>query len=242
MPINTKSLHEQQQFDSSPAVINHKTGAQSISAILNQPNPFSDDDIRELAGAPAHGIIDYQDVPAWGNTGYDQPLPGLYFFSKHSVYITGVNRIGLCFTPPLGYVAYIKDVFFNKQAPIGMCAIMLARIVRFCLRFNITRIRLLAAGGREWETQPFGRWGGYYAWARLGFDMNLLPPDLLLATHFPYFPSHLSGCGTVQEVVQNEEGRDWWKMCGTGDFMEFDSSPASPALATLDAYLGTKGF
>ena len=240
MPLSqsNKSIFEVQHFDTNPARVIHGTPRVGNLPVIGG-NQFTDADIRDICGAVGGSTITYKVETAQRNLGSDIVPPGLYFRVTHPRYIGHANEIGLYLKAPGVYAIYIKDVDLLTVAPKGMGAIVLAKIVRFCLRNNISTIRLLGAGGRLWPDKTAGaRWWGYYAWARYGFDMKLLKNDLDLMRGFPNFPWNLSACTTVQAVVQDIAGREWWKTCGNGWFMEFDcSSSASIGCVTLENYL-----
>lgn len=242
-----KSQFEVAQFDSVPAILTFTT--QALNSVLGGNTSLVEEDVRDLAGAPSGSSIEMKQMVNWGPTGEDRPPPGLYFFVRHSQIINGANKIGLCFEPGYGVYVYIKDIFFNDHAPAGVGALSLAKIVRFCLRFGLPSIGLYAAGGRLWQDiihQPtgasMGRWMGYYFWARCGFDMELLPHDSDLFSEFRY-PANLAGCARVSQVLKEAGGVDWWRVCGSGSFMGFDtSSDKSQSIARLEAYLAEKGI
>lgn len=251
MPVvlkNNKSAFEQEHFDRHPAVVDFPL--QHLQQHLNQPVCFDDNDIRNLAGAPCGSRIACKYVASWSDSGDDRPKPGLYFLVRHPAIINGNNAIGLCWGGPgIGYTIYIKDVFFNGQAAAGIGPLALAKIVRFCLQFDIRKIELLAAGGRTWPDirnaggVSLGRWAGYYFWARCGFDMPLQAQDRSLFQYFQRHPAHLINCTNVRDVIKEISGREWWKVCGTGCFMEFDcTTPRTASVQMLEAYLAEKGI
>jgi hypothetical protein len=238
MSINLKSTFETAHFDGSPATVVH--GTPNLVQLLGAA-VFSDDDIRELSGAPSNARVEYRLMTQWQDVGDDLPPPGLYFFVTHPTWILHQNAIGLCADGPGKFMVYIKDVFLTDTAPQSLGAVLFKRVVRFCIRYGVGRIRLFGAGGRLWRGNGIGRWAGYYSWPRYGFDMELRADDKALIPHFPHVPSHLGACARVQEVLKGADGKEWWKLCGNGDFMEFDCSPGSVSLVTLEAYLIGKG-
>ncbi|MBB5542832.1 hypothetical protein A8H39_05350 [Paraburkholderia fungorum] len=248
IPSNAaKSQFEQTNFDTSPALTPN-----AKAAMLGNPGIFPTvSDVLDLAGAPTGSTVDAQLMRNWGYQGADKPPPGLYFFVSHPTWITGQNIIGIV-NDNGGYAIYIKDVAFNDAAPPNMGAILTAKIARFCMRRKIRRIQLLAAGGRFW---PDERWLGYYAWARYGFDMDLSKameddygnPEPFtcasdLAPFFPCRPADLANCRTVQDVLQAKHGKEWWKICGNGWFMDFDCSPIRASVAALESYCKEKNI
>ena len=246
-----KSSFEQAYFDTSSRL----TPA-AIQFLQANSTLFSGSlaDIQHLTGAPTGSEIDIRFKPVWGNTGADRPPPGLYFFVTHPTFIDGENVIGLVNdNGRLGI--YIKDVNLTDQAPSGMGALIVAKIVRFALRRGAAKIRLLAAGGRYWPPKGNGsEWVGYYSWARYGFNMPMSQAiedpagtpiagteNSALAPFFPVRPPNLPNCATVQDVLEVTGGKDWWKFCGNGWFMEFDcSTAASASIAALEDFCKEK--
>jgi len=255
MPVilvnNNKSSFEKMRFDAQPLAKVVHIGQPPTSFSGN--GILSDDDIRNLTGAPSGAVITYQ-MEGPRKAGDDLPPGGLYFTIKHPTLIDGKNEIGLCRIAGARFI-YIKDVCFQDTAPRGMGRVMLARIVRFCLQNGINVIQLLAAGGRSWDHRNWRasppasplRWWGHYVWARCGFDMPLASSpwaadDAALRQKFKY-PALLQACTDVSDVVSKDGGADWWRVCGNGWFMTFDSSSAnSTSVKTLEAYLGERSL
>lgn len=256
MPVillnNNKSAFESQYFDALPLAVVQHLGAPPTS--LKGNGTLSDDDIRNLTGAPSGSVIAY-DMKAARVAGVDLPPAGLYFTVRHPPLIGGWHEIGLCRVPS-GHMVYLKDIHIPSTAPAGMGRVILARIARFCIQNGISTIQLMAAGGRTWPhmnahnvppAKPL-RWWGHYVWARCGFDMLLASSpsalaDRALRQQFSYYPGLLASCATVSDVVSKDGGADWWKICGDGWFMAFDSSTAnSKSVITLEAYLGERSL
>ena len=43
-------------------------------------------------------------------------------------------------------------------------------------------------------------------------------------------------------MLKEQGGKEWWKVCGNGSFMEFDSSsPITDSVVALESYLAEKG-
>ena len=242
---HARSSFERDHFDLSPARLTFAPS--EVDKFVGSQGSFSRDDILLLSGAPCGATVRIGEKKVWVGTGDDRPLPGLYFFTAHSSFIKGENAIGLCYTHGVGYSIYIKDVFFTSGAPEGLAAAAFARIVRLCLDKGIPKISLFAAGGRLWPStvnengQP-ARWGGYYFWARCGFNMPLEPEDIIFKKEFLH-PFYLSACNDVRAVIQDKSGIEWWKVCGNGSFMDFDCSSATTAsVLALEQYLHEKGI
>jgi hypothetical protein len=246
MPLTYQTAFELQHFNALKVSVKHT--AASISSLKAELGFMpSDEEICQITGAPSGATVTYKKVPEWRSwqVGEDAPPPGLYFNIEHPTLIEGRAVVGLCnYGYARGMGVYLKDINLYKSAPVGMATTMLKRIARFCLENDIPRINLMAAGGRDWPDRTDGtRWGGYYAWPRMGFDMNLLKADLLLLAGFPNHPKHLRTCRNVQDVLKRNGGLEWWKVCGSGYFMEFDcSSDATVSVTTLVSYLTEKGL
>jgi hypothetical protein len=249
MSVAMPSAFERLHFDQTPVTVarNGLDVARLVGFAL------TDDDIANLSGAPGGSNVSCVYKPVWfpHEIGSDRPQPGLYFYVDHPS-IPSKNCIGLCLIRPAGaapyFIVYVKDVsFVSGSAPPGLAGAMIARMARRCTALGVNSMWMLAAGGREWaDMVPGQRWTGYAAWARYGFDMPLIPSDVGLLQHFPYYPSHLKGppaCTRVQEVVKTPDGMEWWKMCGTGHFMSFDCSNLNTtSVAVLDSALASKGI
>lgn len=249
MSVGTPSAFERLHFDSAPVTVD-RAGIDLLGSFGVQ---LTDEDIAHLSGAPggAHVVCEFRHTWTAAETGADNPDPGLFFRVTHP-WIPQYNHIGLCLIASLKgkryFRMYLKDVsFIHGAAPSGVAGVLVARIARRCLKLGIPAMKLLAAGGRMWgDMQPGQRWGGFYAWPRYGFDMGLVPSDSALLDEFSKFPAHLVGpprCATVQEVIRTAEGMNWWSICGTGWFMEFDcSSSSAMSIALLDRTLAAKGI
>jgi hypothetical protein len=118
----------------------------------------------------------------------------------------------------------------------GMGGEMIQRSVSTAQRLGFGRIRMLAAGGRTWPDRDEvtgNRWFGYLAWPRYGFNMPLLDSDKGLFRHFEHFPRELSTCNTVLALLSLAGGSDYWKVCGSGSYMEFDLREGSESAVKL---------
>jgi hypothetical protein len=194
---------------------------------------LTDNEIAELSGAPAGSTITlhWKTLADWHaeGTGADQPPEGLYFYVKHRWIATDANIVGL--TTEVNHMGteihlYLKDIMFGENAPAGLAARMLARMVRTGESLGVSKMRLLAAGGRLWPGYVLDgqarRWGGYYAWPKYGFDMGLdVATKALYGAEFPLYPENLAGCYNILDVLARKSGSTFWQVVGNGWFMSF---------------------
>jgi len=83
-------------------------------------------------------------------------------------------------------------------------------------------------------------YSGYYAWARMGYDeelRNSIGQELgkdhpVLKDMKERFPH----AKTILDIMETEEGRDWWKVYGRGFVGSFDLSEGSRSMKVLEAY------
>lgn len=224
MSMNTISNYEQSYFGS-----NNKVNRNGIDVEKIVPGGLSDEEIILLSGAPSnHNVKLFFYDDAYWNSHPDGDLAreGLYFEvtgpyiksnEKHLVGIVNGINCGPCI--------YIKDIFFDKgKAPKGLACTMIKRMVRCATDLGFFLIELYAAGGRLHPgipNHPDKRYGGYYAWPKYGFDMPVDVYNKELIKHFPYHPSGLMNCKNIQQILDLEYGKDYWKMAGAGNVMTF---------------------
>jgi hypothetical protein len=178
----------------------------------------------------------------------EQVPSGLHVTVINSELIASANEF-ILFTEPSGSQSiYFKLIDLrprlksNTETVLkGLAGKIVATIVSEAQKLSFTRIRLLAAGGRTWpDREPGVRWGGYAAWPLYGFNMEILESDIALHEFFKFFPKYLSTYGTVLALRAAEGGLDYWKICGSGDYMEFDLSAESESIHRLKEWEATK--
>lgn len=243
--INTVTPFEDTHFDRKTVTVT-RLPSHVVEAKLGFP--LSDDQVKRLCGATTSAKVTVRYKSRWSEAevGEEDVPAGLFFEVENPAYNRSDCVVGIYLDAPSDeLMLYIKSVNFIKGRVKSLAARMVAVIVREAKNIGITRLRLLAAGGRDWEDfesegEKPERWGGYFAWPVYGFNMDLGESDLSLMDEFPFFPKDLSACATVLDVLNLEGGREWWKVCGNGHYMEFDLSSAStPSIVMLDAFLGT---
>lgn len=94
---------------------------------------------------------------------------------------------------------------------------------------GLSSIELMAAGSAESE-----KYNGYYTWARYGFDADLTADER--AT----LPKTLGTSQRVADLMDTQEGRQWWYEHGSERYMEFVLKPDSRSWTTLLAVLDEK--
>lgn len=131
---------------------------------------------------------------------------------------------------------YFELILFDAQAYPGFGAVAFYRAAQAAQRVGLTRIELLAAGGKGYKyswTRPFN---GYHSWARFGFDAPLWPTTLQKCAQVP----HLANCRTLLDIIAVDPG--WWKDNGDGCDMVFDLRQGSRSWHTLLTYLKERGL
>lgn len=87
---------------------------------------------------------------------------------------------------------------------------------------RFTRVKTDAVGdfaSAQWEN-PIS---GYLVWPLLGFDADI--PSHLLS--HPSFPANRQGCTRLLELLETQEGEEFWEEFGSSIKVEFDLTPDS---------------
>lgn len=108
------------------------------------------------------------------------------------------------------------------NAPKGLGLEIFSRQVRAAANADIKKIETTAARSESMN--------GYYTWARFGYDGDL-PPTLRAKT----------GYKKISELMATEAGRALWKAEGKTTDMEFDLTPGSYSMQTLERYIRETG-
>ena len=112
----------------------------------------------------------------------------------------------------------------------GIGTRVLAHQVRAAQELGVAYLVTEAAGG------PGGTMNGYYTWALLGFDQRL-PDDLLRRV-----PAWLSHARFVLDLMEDAEGREWWRRNGRAYEGTFSLDTGSRSLRVLRAYTVRQGI
>ena len=112
----------------------------------------------------------------------------------------------------------------------GIGTRVLAHQVRAGHQVGVAYLVTAAAGG------PGGSMNGYYTWALLGFDQRL-PDDLV-----PRLPARLSDARFVLDLMEDAEGREWWRRNGRAYEGTFSLADGSRSLRVLRAYTVRQGI
>lgn len=218
---------------------------------------LTDEEIIGLSGAPTGSVVTayFEPEPAIdaskindGNKVEEVP-PGLYLKVLNPDYIGTYNQVILypieADNDRIAVGIYIKLVDFlpkaaDKKSFTGIGGYMVAAIAR-AARPNpdILEIRLQAAGGRSWNDRTEGgRWYGYAAWPKYGFDMPVHQLTTSMYPFFKYEPPKLAACVYVSEVLAlGKSGAEFWKTVGDGWDMTFNLDPGGKSLPALSSYL-----
>lgn len=76
---------------------------------------------------------------------------------------------------------------------------------------------------------------GYHSWPRMGFDAKLTDAD------YESLPESLRHCLSILDVLQTEEGIEWWKQPARNREMVFDLDKSSRSWLVLKNYMDEKG-
>lgn len=188
-----------------------------------------------LCGAPRNATVDmYSDGQA------------LIFEVTHSSLIPTRNHIEVRLSPDRQFYVYLKQIHYGANAPDGIGAATLCRIVRACLALGIGSIHAYALGGRKTAT-PKGmqRFLGYYAWPRYGFDGAFGgQDDEPLIGHYPYLPAGVAdgSVRSLHQLLDREGGVQFWFVNGTARNVRFEVAAGSLSMLRLDKYLTDKGI
>ena len=136
---------------------------------------------------------------------------------------------------PDGRIEIHNDLFeLERGQPkgTGIGAAIFSEQVRQAAAAGVAMITTHAAGSGRYP----GGMNGYYTWARFGYNWplesytrNRIKRDLGKDVE------------TVQDVMQTEEGRQWWKANGEGSTEAvFDLTPGSQSMQVMAAYLEAK--
>jgi hypothetical protein len=112
----------------------------------------------------------------------------------------------------------------------GRGARLVGRQVEHAIRLGVAEIQGYAT--RDDKTGDVG----YWVWPVFGFD-GILPESILRK-----LPPDLAGARRVNDLLQTEQGRQWWFKNGNAISVTFDLGPRSPDLRWFRAYLRRKGL
>ena len=203
-------------------------GQVTRSGVAVSPQLFghqaTDADLSGLAGSPTHGHITARGTSPPPRLSLTVSSPQVRR-QERTVYRDRTD----------GKLVMHNDYFrVEDQAPDGYGTHSFANQVKTAQRFGVDRIETTAAG--NFRDMQSGSWNGYYTWPRLGYDAPLYSGEIAS------LPSNLRNARSVQDLMGNQEGRDWWKLNGSTRDMKFDLSPNSKSIKVLNNYLEEKGF
>lgn len=147
--------------------------------------------------------------------------------SNPHVYIEHLERV--ITTDETGQLFVKNEYQFlqEKQKGKGLPVFALLQQIEMARSLGVAYIKTDAAGSPNSKT-----FNGYYTWARLGFnsepfgevELSLLPNDLKHVTD-------------LNDLMQTEQGRKWWKEHGWSITLKFDVHRDSKSIQLLSQYV-----
>lgn len=125
------------------------------------------------------------------------------------------------------------DLFEKGDYPDGTGSRIFAKQVAEYQRIGVSRIETMAAG-----SHGHSQYNGYYTWPRLGFNFEF--NDYLRAR----LESAGFYAGDINELFANygDEAREWWRLHGEDEHMEFDLTADSDSLKRHQRYIEGRGI
>ncbi|MFC0155563.1 hypothetical protein ACFFJ4_18740 [Xanthomonas dyei] len=207
---------------------------------------LDDNALIQLAGAPTGSTVTLVEKREWPEVDDGENVPsGVLLQVKNDHYFSQDLEV-VIFLDGLVDVAslYIKLVMFlDIPERKGIAGHMIGVMVDGAASLpRAKRIRLWAAGGFLWKDYAAGsRWWGYVAWPKYGFDCFIPNATLDLISRFPNYPRGLGGCKKVSDVIRLPGGKDFWKLAGEGDYMDFTLAKNSVSMVFLNDFLSCGG-
>lgn len=132
-----------------------------------------------------------------------------------------------------GLTLLIESIYVRQElqgAGIGTRSVMVSLAEAAILGFRT--VALLAAGSATKRTMFFG----YHVWPSMGFDAPLPPMQKRR------LPASLAWAERVSDLMQSEEGNQWWYDNGVPVVVEFDLEKDSVSWQLLHRYAKKKGI
>lgn len=103
---------------------------------------------------------------------------------------------------------------------------------------GIRRISTYALGNFQMANRPSKdeRWSGYWVWPRIGFNGEI-PPEVRRKLSAPF-----SGCKTLSDLMQTDEGEAEWLLHGDDVAVRFDTAQGSTSWKILERYTSKRGI
>ncbi|MFW3175358.1 hypothetical protein EX530_11875 [Xanthomonas phaseoli] len=200
----------------------------------------------QLAGAPTDSDVTLVEKMDWPEVDDGENVPpGVLLQVKNDQYFEQDLEVVIFLDGRVDVASlYIKLVMFRDiPERKGIAGHMISVMVDGAASLrNAKRIRLWAAGGFLWKDYAAGlRWWGYAAWPKYGFDCFIPNATQDLITRFPYYPRGLGACKKVSDVIRLKGGKEFWKLAGEGDYMDFSLAENSVSMALLNNFLSCGG-
>jgi hypothetical protein len=207
---------------------------------------LSDETLIQLCGAPKNSELKVFWKISWTAEERDgEDLPeGLFVQIFQSGVIATCNEVIIYRNKNDDALEiYLKLVDFKVDASLkGIGGWLIDKVSRHAMEHKVRTLQLLAAGGRTWASRLDGsRWRGWVVWPRYGFEMELADSEekvrrWQISEHFSHVPKDLASCKTVQMLLSVEHGKEFWHLCGDGDYMVFNLTPNSASFRALGGW------
>jgi hypothetical protein len=131
----------------------------------------------------------------------------------------------------------VKKEFRQSAGKVGLKAF--ARQVENANLQGVSRIETYAFRAENDIDPETGKekWSGYYVWPRYGYD-GVLSARTRMYLQRASTPESIKQATQVSELMQTQEGRDWWKEHGEAIDVVFDLKKTGYSMRTLNSYLG----
>jgi len=207
---------------------------------------LADAALLQLAGAPTGSDVTLVEKMDWTEVDDGENVPsGVLLQVKNDEYFEQDLEVVIFLDGRVDVASlYIKLVMFRDiPERKGIAGHMIGVMVDGAASLpRAKRIRLWAAGGFLWKDYAPGlRWWGYVAWPKYGFDCFIPNATLDLISRFHHYPRGLGACKRVSDVISIPGGKDFWKLAGEGDYMDFALAKNSVSMALLNNFLSCGG-
>lgn len=170
-------------------------------------------------------IIGLTGAPDGANVFVRRDGASIYFQVRHPLYHSESHR-RIYRERDRSLVMMNELLEMDGDAPDGFGLRVLAKQVAQARILGIDRISTLAARNSSMN--------GYYTWPRYGFD------GPLEEGHIFDLPEKFQGAEYVSDLMESEEGRQYWREYGDSIRVSFDLAPDGYSMHVLQNYLETR--
>jgi len=182
-------------------------------------------DLARLTGAPDGSSICVSRGGAGGDTLNLQVKNAVFRYPSEYFIIN--NKDEISFELSVDSI-YVREEFQDRG--IGVRSVMLSILQAKEMGFH--SVTLLAAGSAANRTMFFG----YHVWPSMGFDAPLPTPIRRK------LPEGLQGCVMLSDLIQTDEGEEWWYDNGCELHLSFELRADSVSWKLLKEYAEAKGI